>query len=86
MFRRHDLFNHNSTPIRDAWSGLLLQGLILILFGILILVVPQLLVALVSFFFMALGGLMLWAVVANSYYRGLSGRGVTWKGRTYGAD
>ena len=30
-----------------------------------------------------LSGMVLWLMVINSAYRGLSGKGVTWKGRTY---
>ena len=34
--------------------------------------------------FAPLSGMVLWLMVLNSAYRGLSGKGVTWKGRTYG--
>ena len=60
MFNRI-IFYNGSSGGSAPWGAMLAQGLFFILFGLLIVLVPQLLVVLISTFFIAIGAFLVLA-------------------------
>ena len=71
MFRKVIFYDNYTNAITETWSSFLVQGLILILLGILIIAMPELLVAMVAGTFIAMG---VFSVVIALKTRGLRKR------------
>ena len=85
MFRQLFLFHHQSRHVvAGARNAFALQGVLLILFGLLIAIAPQILVALVASCFVGLGVLCLiaaWKMPGSTNRSWRSWNGHSWKGR-----
>lgn len=59
MFRKVTFYDNFTDALTGTWSSFMLQGLLLILLGVLVMIMPQLLVAMVAATFIMLGVIFL---------------------------
>lgn len=55
MFRKIVFYDNFTKGLTDIWSTFVLQGILLVLLGVLVLVMPELIAAMVAACFIALG-------------------------------
>lgn len=64
-----DVFDIFVDGFAHAWKQQLLQGMLFVLFGILVMMMPQLLVAMVAAFFMIIGALLIGMALSMRKFR-----------------